>query len=348
VIRDKLERMVKALEACLGRPMTDEYKVEGFVVRNLAAFPEGMIDDPFGIEKIARGEGVCVNSQQGRLRHARLYSCADHGVIQHECVHGVCHLTFGSAGPTWLAEGLAELGSYWRDGDQTVDLPVPVASYLQHAQPKRRLLEIAQPGRTPAGTWRDYAWRWALCHLLANNPNYAKRFAPLAIALMEGREGASFESVYGPVAREVSFEYDQFLATLGNGYRSDLTAWPWKAKFQRLGDAATAEAKIKARAGWQPSRVLVEEGATYEIEAQGTWRVAAAGRALDADGDADGSGRLAAVVFADYQLSKEQPLGTSTSLRPASSGQLFLRCMDAWTALADNDGEITVTIKRAP
>ncbi|MBM4022828.1 MAG: hypothetical protein FJ284_11420, partial [Planctomycetes bacterium] len=120
VIRDKLERMVKALEGCLGRPMTDEYKVEGFVVRDLARFPAGLIDDPFGVEKISRGEGVCVNSQQGRLRHARLYSCADHGVIQHECVHGICHLTFGSAGPTWLAEGLAELGSYWREDDQTV------------------------------------------------------------------------------------------------------------------------------------------------------------------------------------------------------------------------------------
>jgi hypothetical protein len=54
------------------------------------------------------------------------------------------------------------------------------------------------------------------------------------------------------VAREVSFEYDQFLATLGNGYRSDLTAWPWQAKFQRLADSAEGTVKIKAKGGGTP------------------------------------------------------------------------------------------------
>jgi hypothetical protein len=164
VVSFKLERMVSALEKFLGRRMTGV--VEGFVARDLAKFPPGMIDDPYGVEKISRGEGVCINSRLGPQRHARLYSCADHGVIQHECVHGLCHLTFGSTGPTWLAEGLAELGSYWKDGEQAIDLPTPVIDYLQNATPKRKLLEIAVPGRTDAGTWQDYAWRWALCHLL--------------------------------------------------------------------------------------------------------------------------------------------------------------------------------------
>jgi len=250
VISFKLERMVSALEKFLGRPMTGV--VQGFVARDLGTFPAGTIDEPYGIEKIRRGEGVCVTTRLGDQRQARLYSCADHGVIQHECVHGVCHLAFGSTGPTWLAEGLAELGNYWREGDPTIDLPAPVVGYLQNATPKRKLLEIAVPGRTESGTWEDYAWRWALCHLLANNPNYSNRFVPLAIALMEERDGVSFESVYGPVAREVSFEYDQFLATLGNGYRSDLTAWPWQAKFQRLADSAEGTVKIKAKGGGTP------------------------------------------------------------------------------------------------
>ena len=345
VISFKLERMVSALEKFLGRRMTGV--VEGFVASDLAKFPDGMIDEPYGVEKIRRGEGVCVNSRLGQQRHARLYSCADHGVIQHECVHGICHVAFGSTGPTWLAEGLAELGNYWREGDPTIDLPAPVVGYLQNATPRRKLLEIAVPGRTEAGTWEDYAWRWAMCHLLANNPNYSNRFVPLAIALMEEREGVSFESVYGPVAREVSFEYDQFVATLGNGYRSDLAAWPWQAKFQRLADAAEATVKIKAKGGWQPARVLVESGDRFEIVADGTWKIAAAGQPLDADGEADGRGRLVAAVFADYSLSPEIPLGAKAMLEPQAAGQLFLRCTDAWTELGDNDGEISVTIRRA-
>ncbi len=346
VISFKLERMVGALEKFLGRKLTG--LVEGFVAADLTRFPPGLIDDDYGTEKIRRGEGVCVNSRLGAQRQARLYSCADHGVIQHECVHGICHLAFGSSGPTWLAEGLAELGNYWKDGDQTIDLPAPVVGYLQNATPKRKLLEIAVPGRTEAGTWEDYAWRWALCHLLANNPNYSNRFVPLAIALMEERDGASFESVYGPVAREVSFEYDQFLATLGNGYRSDLTAWPWQAKFQRLADGAEAKVKVKAKAGWQPARVLVGSGDRFEVVADGTWMIAAAGQPLDADGEADGRGRLVAAVFADYSLTPEIPLGAKATLEPPAAGQLFLRCTDAWTELGDNDGEISVIIRRAP
>jgi len=346
VISFKLERMVEALEKFLGRKMTGV--VEGFVARDLARFPPGLIDEEYGVEKIRRGEGVCVNSRLGPQRHARLYSCADHGVIQHECVHGICHLTFGSTGPTWLSEGLAELGNYWKDGDRAIDLPAPVIAYLQSVSPKRRLLEIAVPGRAVADTWQDYAWRWALCHLLANNPNYANRFVPLAIGLMEERPGVSFEGVYGPVAREVSFEYNQFLATLGNGYRSDLTAWPWQAKFQRLSDSGEAVVKVKAKAGWQASRVMVDSGEAFEVVADGTWRIAAAGQPLDADGEKDGRGRLVAAVFADESLSREIPLGRKTSLESPAAGQLFLRCADAWTELADNDGEVTVTIRRAP
>jgi hypothetical protein len=164
---------------------------------------------------------------------------------------------------------------------------------------------------------------------------------------MEERPNASFESVYGPVAREVSFEYDRFLATIGNGYRSDLTAWPWKATFQRLADGGEKTVKVKAKAGWQPARVLVESGDRLEIVADGTWKIAAAGQPLDANGEADGQGRLVAAVFADYSLTRELPLGAKATLDAPTAGQLFLRCADAWTELADNDGEITVTIRRA-
>jgi hypothetical protein len=145
----------------------------------------------------------------------------------------------------------------------------------------------------------------------------------------------------------VSFEYDQFLATLGNGYRSDLTAWPWQAKFQRLADSAEGTVRIRAKGGWQPTRVLVETGDRYEIAAAGTWKIAAAGQPLDADGEADGRGRLVAAVFADYRLSPEVPLGAKATLEPPAAGQLYLRCTDAWTELGDNDGEVTVTIRLA-
>jgi hypothetical protein len=266
-------------------------------------------------------------------------------------------MTFGSTGPTWLSEGVAELGNYWKDGEQAVAIEPAVMAYLQRAEPKRSLLEIATPGREPAGDWQDYAWRWALCHLLANNPNYADRFKPLAIALMEGRLDVSFESVYGPVAREISFEYDQFLLTVGNGYRTDLTAWPWKAKFRPLhASGGNVKTTVEAAAGWQASGLQVEKGVMYEMTAAGTWRTAAAGAAVDAAGDATGHGRLVGAVLeggekdgdttAHYALSAAIPLGNTRAFVAPADGRLFLRCDDDWTQLADNTGEVSVTLRR--
>jgi len=327
VIRDKLERMVGILERFFGRKAGGV--VGGFIVRDLAGWPAGLLQEPLG-----------------PARRAELYSCADHGVIQHECVHGFCHLTFGSTGPTWLSEGVAELGNYWRDGDPAVAIDPVVLGYLQNAPQKRSLGEIAVPGDEPAGSWQDYAWRWALCFLLANNPNYSDRFRPLAVALMEQRPGASFEATYGPVAREVSFEYDRLLATVGNGYRADLAAWPWKAAFRTLAAGGSQRTRVKAAAGWQATGVMVERGGAYEIVAEGTWRTAPAAAPLTADGDAAGHGRLVATIFHDFALEPELPLGMTGEFTATTDGRLFLRCADDWTQLGDNDGELDVTIRR--
>ena len=345
-LRDRLERMTANLERFLGRRITGV--VECFAVKDLAVFPVEQIDDPMGIEKIRRGEGVCASFTLGPRRRAVLYACGDSGVVQHECVHGLCHLTFGSTGPSWLAEGVAELGNYWRENDPSVALPEPVVRYLQDATPKRHLLDIATPGRAVTPDWRDYAWRWALCHMLANNPNYSDRFVPLAIGLMEGRQGVSFESVYGPVAHELSFEYDQFLATLGNGARPDLTAWPWKARFRPLVGQGKRWTRIKARAGWQASGASVEQGREFVFQTEGTWQTTAAGGAVDGDGGPAGRGRLVAAIFHDDSLTPEFPLAAAGSFTAPANGQLFLRCADAWTELGDNKGAIAVTLQCKP
>jgi hypothetical protein len=348
IILDKLERMAGLLEKYFGRGPAGV--IEGFVVRDLAAFPSGTLAEPEGVAKIRERAGICFNARLGNQRKATLYSCANHGVVQHECTHGFCHMTFGSTGPTWLAEGVAELGNYWKEGEQAVDIEPAVMGYLKQAQPKRGLLEIAVPGRVPAGTWQDYAWRWALCHMLANNPNYADRFKPLAIALMEERPGVSFESVYGPVAKEISFEYDQFLKTVGNGFRADLVAWPWKARFKPLAAAASQKADVKAAGGWQASGVAVEKGGGYTVETEGTWRTAAAAAACSAAGDDTGRGRLEAAVLTEstdgFALSDALPLGAQGTFTAPADGRLVLRCADDWTQLTDNDGTVEVTIRR--
>jgi len=349
IILDTLERMAGLLEKYFGRGPAGV--VEGFIVRDLAVFPPGTLVEPEGVAKIRERAGICFNARLGNQRKATLYSYADHGVIQHECTHGFCHMTFGSTGPTWLAEGVAELGNYWKDGAAAVDVEPVMMAYLRQAQPKRGLLEIAVPGRTPPGTWQDYAWRWALCHMLAFNPNYADRFKPLAIALMEERPGVSFESVYGPVAKQVSFEYDEFLRHVGNGYRADLAAWPWKARFRKPQAAAGLRATVKARAGWQASGLEVERAARYAVQAEGGWRTAPAAAPCTAAGDPAGHGRLEGAVLTEadtgFTLSAPFAVGERGTFTAPADGRLVLRCADDWTQLADNDGEIEVVLRRA-
>jgi len=352
----KLERMVALLEPFFGGRQRGV--VTGFIVHDLKAPGwQGLLAEAAGVAKIQEGAGICFNSTLGRQRRAVLYSCDDHGVVQHECVHGFCHMTFGSTGPTWLAEGVAEMGQYWKEGEQAVAIDPRVMGYLQNAEPKKTLLEIAVPGRTAAGTWQDYAWRWALCHLLANNPNYADRFVPLAVGLMRQQPGIDFKTVYGPVGSEISFEYDQFLANVGNGYRADLAAWDWRKKGVELRPGRSRKATVEAARGWQPAGVVLAKGGRYRVAAEGTWKTSPAAAAVSADGGAAGRGRLMAAVLESsedgqgvrvYRLSSPIELGEEAELIAPAAGDLVLRCRDDWTSLADNDGSLALTISPSP
>lgn len=342
LILDKLETMVGLLERYFGRRQRGV--IEGFIVHDLAVWPEGVFTEPLGIEKIKEPAGICFTTALGPERRAVLYACDDPGIIQHECTHGFCHLTFGGVGPLWLAEGLAELGRWWREKEKGVNVPPVLLAHLHDAD-RPTLAAITAPHQPPSNDCRDYAWRCALCQMLLDNPNYADRFRALAGALMEGQPGVSFESVYGPVGREVAFEFEQFLAHVGNGSRADLTAWPWKAKQRKLAPGGVGRAKVKGAAGWQASGVEVEAGAVYVITAEGTCRLATDAEPTGPEGDAAGRGRLSGALYADFTLGPEIPLGSHTSWIAPADGLLMLRAADAWTELADNDGTLSITIR---
>ena len=197
-------------------------------------------------------------------------------------------------------------------------------------------------------SWRAYAWRWALCYLLASNPNYSGRFKALGIGMMSGQPGASFENVYGPVAREISFEYDFFVRHLDNGYRADLCAWQWNRKFRYLRPTGNARTNVLAKYGWQGSNIKLKTGESYDCAAQGTWKTSPDGKEIDANGDQRGYGRLVGVIMHDNRLSDPFDLGTRTTFVAPAEGDLYLRCRDDWGAIGDNDGSLTVYFRRTP
>lgn len=342
----RLERMLKLVSGYWGKPPVGV--IECFVVKDLKNWPEGSLE-PAGLASIASGGGLTITDGyvlgQKVMMRARVFSGADHGTPQHEAVHAYCGQTFGSTGPVWYSEGMAEMGNYWIEGEKSVKIHEGVLEYLQKSKPQT-LAEIVNANSKQTGdSWQNYAWRWALCHLLANNPNYSDRFRPLGLALLAKQPGASFEQTYGSMAREIQFEYSFFLKHLSMGYRVDLCAWDWKKKFVPLKGAATVSSKINSAQGWQASSATVAADTEYEYSATGAWALSKAGKAVNADGEGKGEGRLMGVILEDFTLSEPFELGAYGTFTPPSSGKLYLRCQDAWNELADNKGMITVRLK---
>lgn len=348
----RLETMIVQVGRYWGKP--NAQIIELYVVKDLAVWPAGAFS-PEVFAVLSAGGGVthsltrslinpATGKKQGHLgTKSVVYAIADRGTPQHEAVHAYCSQMFGTMGPTWFSEGVAELGHYWRDKDVSVHIDPEVLRYLQRNEPQP-LSEIVDLRQRSGDSWRNYAWRWALCHLLAFNPNYSERFRPLGLNILS-EQGGTFESVYGSMMPEIAFEYQFFLAHIDNGFRVDLCRWDWKTKAVPIRGNLIAQSKIEANRGWQPSRLLAKAGQTYEISATGEWSVANDQENMSPDGLPDGTGRLAGVLFDDNKLSNPFPLGSTARWTAPQDGALFLRCEEAWNSLDDNAGIISVKIK---
>jgi hypothetical protein len=346
----RLEKMLSLIVAYYGKPNLQ--LIEMYVVSDIAKWPVASIPDEArnslnneaGITlTVTAAQHDELGQKQILAAKAVVWAVATRGVPQHEAVHAYCHQNFGRTGPTWYAEGMAEMGQYWREKEEGVRIHEGVLGYLKRSEPKD-LLEITASGQQTGDSWKNYAWRWALCHLLATNPNYAPRFKPLGLALLNGQK-TRFEDTYGEMAKEISFEYLFFLKHVDQGFRCDLCAWDWKSRFVRIRGSTTTQVRIAANRGWQASRALLKKGDKISLTAAGEWTLKKEGPKIGADGDTSGSGRLLGVLFDDYQLSEPFDLGGYCEYEAAQDGNLFLRCNDDWCEIADNAGSITVKIK---
>lgn len=346
---DRLETMLSLISGYWQRPCAG--MIECYVVKDLSSWPDGRIPEE-GLGHIKAGAGVTLtttlSSGAAFLSRSVVYAVADRGTPQHEAVHAYCGQTFGATGPVWYSEGMAEMGQYWRKDDKSVRIHDVVLDYLRGSSPKS-MNEIVNGEEFTGDSWQNYAWRWALCHLLANNTNYAAKFQPLGLAFLK-KQPTSFEAVYGEMAEEIVFEYCFFLKHLEQGFRADLCSWDWQRKFRLPKGGTAITAKIKADHGWQPSGAMVESGATYQCSASGTWQISKDTKATSAEGGEGGGGRLMAAIMTNedgknYQLADPFELGAKSKFTAGTDGKLYLRCQDKWGELADNKGTVTVKIK---
>jgi len=341
---DRLEYMLGIISAYWGRPSSGI--IECYVVDDLSKWPSGVIDQE-GASFIRREAGVTISQKlsnsKGFVAKATVYATAKRGVAQHEAVHAYCHQTFGTVGPVWYSEGMAEMGQYWKKGEKAVNCDPIIVEYLKSSEPKS-LNDIVNGFEFTGDSWQNYAWRWALCHLLANNTNYSAKFRPLGLAILT-EKNATFEQTYGDMADEISFEYKFFLKHVDVGYRADLCSWDWKRKFLVLKGPTSLTAKVSAQRGWQATGATLVAGQPYEYTAKGTWQTGSDKKPINADGDSDGAGRLEGILMDKFELTEPFDLAAEGTYTSAVKGNLYLRCKDAWSELADNKGQISVKLK---
>ena len=163
-----------------------------------------------------------------------------------------------------------------------------------------------------------------------------------------------------PVLWDEQFEREQKVKTEGNQVyfnaphdgptvklRTDGFSWSEDGTILLLQDAHSPVI-IEAGRGWQASRIAVQADRTYNVTATGQWQTAKDAEPVDADGDDRGIGRLQAVIWSDYQLTRAVEVGAKATIKPARDGKLFFRCSDGWGRLHDNTGRITASVKLEP
>ncbi len=352
---DEAKELLSRLETMLG--LISRYwgkknprVIEMYVVRDLTNWPAGSLP-PEGRASVAGGGGVTRYQKRSLGQRweskAIVYAVANRGTPQHEAVHAYCAHTFGSTGPTWYSEGMAEIGQYWKDiNDKSVQCSPEVLRYLKNSEPKP-LKEVVDLAQFTGDSWQNYAWRWSICHLLGFNENYTQRFKPLGIALMAEQRNVNFWTVYGTMSQEIEFEYLLFLKNMEIGYRVDLCTWDWTTKFKRISGRRSAIAKIKAERGWQASRLEVKSGERFKYETTGNWTIEPDGEKLTAEGDSESRGKLIGILLDDYELSEPFELGAAGNYTASGDGKVYVRCKDDWANLADNKGSITLKFKVA-
>lgn len=363
---DELTEELTLLATFYQRPPTAP--LECYVVSDPQAWPAPKLPAKV-LEAITNKTAELVPQSGGsgsRSKQVAIYAPANTKLIRGELVKAYCYQVFGGIGPDWYSEGMSEMGKQWKAPINEVQLDAELLKVFTKIKNPKTIEQIidgesaAAPEDPPKSDLERRrregaknrqrrelaAYRWALCFMLSNNPNYQRKFKELGVKLMMDREG-SIEETFGKVIKQLTFEFEQFTKNVDNGYRVDLAAWPWAHRFKDIDKSSTRQASIEAKLGWQPV-ALVEKDASYDMVTKGKWRIDGAGHETTAEGDKAGVGKLIAVILQDdYTLTEPIPIGKGLSFRSPAAGRLYARCHESWGALADNSGSIATFIRHA-
>lgn len=308
--------------------------------------------------------------------HGQEYEYYRRHLLVHEGTH--CFMSFlsGPRLPDWYIEGMAEyFGTHHLgpDGKFTFGvMPVDPEDYVGFGRVEmlhedidaghlRRIADVLALGSNDYMKSRrePYAWSWAFCKFLDANPHSQARFRELRQNLANPGFFDLFTQLFAADARNLELEWELFVRNIVYGFEIERAAIEFRPSAP-IESGGTARADLKAAAGWQPTGVHVEAGATYRLTATGEVTVALEPRPWISEPQgvsiryAGGRpiGRVLAAIRADATADddpnawQEFDVGRSVDLAPTVSGDLFVRVNDNWNSLADNAGTYVVEVSR--
>ncbi len=295
-------------------------------------------------------------------------------LLLHEGVHGFMFNIYGTCGPPWYMEGMAELlGTHKFEGDRLV-LPyfpknkeeVPLLGRIRivkdeiAAHKAMRLEHILQySSQAHLQSSAPYGWSWAATMFLENHPRYRDRFHKLTSQISDANFNQRFREAYAEDWDRLSEEWIVFITGIEHGYDFVRNAVEY-APGQAL-PAEGLQVTVAAGRGWQSSSVMLEGGKQYHLRAAGRYQIAEQppgriwwcepggvtiryyqGRPL---------GMLLAAVRPDHldaefvtPLMEPAPVGLEAIISPDQPGTLYFRVNDSAAELADNAGELVVEV----
>lgn len=351
-----------------------EFQATGYIMQNRDLFKEaGLILDSLPAIVNGRHQGAQfwmeAQTQPYYLKHLML----------HEYTHCYSMIMEDIGAPVWYLEGIAEsMATHTMDADGKIQLNVMphnkndfgglgritlIEEAVEQAPPK----PIQEVMQYHSGEFvfnnEAYAWSWALCQFFDKHPIYGKPFRELAHHMQGNEFQKKIQAMLGNDYARVNDDWMLFARNLQPGYDFQNAAVTFISG-ESLRPDSSATTVVNSQKGWQSSKIHVEQGIVYEVSATGRFTLAQKPKPWESTADGisfqyfkgQPLGRLIMMIQPDPDMKlthpnailKEYPLGAHASWKAPVSGTVYFRLNDAWNALADNRGEVEVTVQRKP
>lgn len=341
------------------------WRVRGFLMKDKERFTRaGLLpeDLPEFAHAYTRGNEIWWYDQDSDYYRAHL--------MLHEGTHSFMFARFGTCGPPWYSEGLAELlGTHRYDGGELTlgYFPARREQFLNWGRIKivsdavqaDRSLGIDEILAYPPDAHlqnEPYGWCWAIAAFLDGHPRYRERFRQLTRELKARDFNAQMRQLFADDWSELNLEWQLFIREVEFGYDLERNAVEFRAA-KPLGDSPQRVA-LAADRGWQSSGIRLAADTEYAITAAGRYQIAAEPKIWWCEPGGVTIryyrgyplGMLMALIMPDdagATWPAPTPIGSSSTLRIGAAGTLYFKINDSPAELADNAGSLEVTLRIA-